>query len=201
MRKTGIIFLVLMGITTIFLLKALNSGQSHAQQNPDISRQPNYILQQIPTRLAKNTKVSQPNISKSTPNISDPPKTESSSAFENLSSQEILARLIGKWEQTKSNRKQILTINENGTATMVVEPKGFWKTVLGAQISIDIEWSLDAGTLTLRTIGGNPENKLEYIKQVWGDQFTRKIHTIEDKMFTLRDEKGKVSQNWIRTSY
>ena len=118
-----------------------------------------------------------------------------------LTPEEILTRLVGRWEQTKSTSRQILTIEENGKATMIVEPQGLWTAVLGDRVTINIEWSLNQGKLTLRTIGGSPESKVDYIKQLWGEEFVREIHSIENKMFTLRDDSGEVNQKWIRTSY
>ncbi|MEQ9072062.1 MAG: hypothetical protein RLO18_35325, partial [Gimesia chilikensis] len=66
-----------------------------------------------------------------------------------LTPEEILTRLVGRWEQTKSTSRQILTIEENGKATMIVEPQGLWTAVLGDRVTINIEWSLNQGKLTL----------------------------------------------------
>ncbi len=202
MRKIGIIFVALMGIAVLFLSNALNSDQSRSQQNP---RAAHLTLQQIPARLTKSINPGESATSPFTSNGTDlfpaVEKSTPSATFQGLSTDEILAKLVGQWEQTKSNSLRILTIKENGVATMVIKPQGLWKTILGNQITVDIEWSFNEGTLTLCTVGGKPENKLEYIKQVWGDKFTRKIHSIEDKMFTLRDNEGDVSQKWVRTSY
>ncbi|QDV50510.1 hypothetical protein [Gimesia fumaroli] len=194
MKKTGIIILALTGISAPFLLKTVNSEQIPSQQSRSKTLRQQPILQQIPARLAHKNTLNQ---------ITDAAaqKPESTGSFEGFSSEQILAKLVGKWEQTKSSSKQILTIKENGTATMLIEPQGLWTAVLGKQVTIDIEWSLNAATLTLRAVGGKPENKLDYIRQLWGSEFVREINSIEDKMFTLRDNKGDVSQKWIRTAY
>lgn len=205
MRKTGIIFLALAGISILFLLKTGNSDQSRSQENRTGSQQQNLMLQQIPARLAQNLKPAPSESTDPTSNLTSPLQSteniKSSNSFNGFSTEEVLAQLVGKWEQTKSTSKQILTIEENGTASMVIEPQGIWTAVLGKEVTVNIEWSLNAATLTLRTVGGSPENKLEYIKQIWGSEFVREIHSIEDKMFTLRDDKGDVSQKWIRTAY
>lgn len=202
MRKTRIIFLVLMGISVLFLLKTWKSesGPALASQDSTTFQQRNPILQQIPARLTQNANSATTRNSENAA-INSQQKSDSPGSFEGFSSEEILAKLVGKWEQTKSTRKQILTIKENGTATMVIEPQGIWKTMLGNSITVNIKWSLNAARLTLRTVGGSPENKVEYINQVWGSEFVREINSIEDKMFTLRDDTGDVSQKWIRTSY
>lgn len=194
MKKTGIIILALTGISAPFLLKTVNSEQIPSQQSRSKTLRQQPILQQIPARLAHKNTLNQ---------ITDAAaqKPESTGSFEGFSSEQILAKLVGKWEQTKSSSKQILTIKENGTATMLIEPQGLWTAVLGKQVTIDIEWSLNAATLTLRAVGGKPENKLDYIRQLWGSEFVREINSIEDKMFTLRDNQGDVSQKWIRTAY
>ena len=198
MKKTGIIILALTGISAPFLLKTVNSEQIPSQEahRSTLLQQP--TLQQIPARLVqKDQNQARTDVTPDTTTQN----SKSTGSFEGFSTEEILAKLVGKWEQTKSSSKQILTIKENGTATMLIEPQGLWTAVLGKQVSIDIEWSLDAATLTLRAVGGKPENKLDYIKQLWGSEFVREINSIEDKMFTLRDDKGDVSQKWIRTAY
>ncbi|WP_339734985.1 hypothetical protein [uncultured Gimesia sp.] len=199
MKKTGIIILALAGISAPFLLKTVNSDQSHSQENRSTTQRNQPILQQIPARLAQMNPSGFPATDFKPSGTAQ--KSASPGSFEGFSTEEILTKLVGKWEQTKSSSKQILTIDENGTATMLIEPQGLWTTVLGNQVTIDIEWSLEAATLTLRTIGGKPASKLNYIKQLWGSEFVREINSIEDKMFTLRDDKGDVSQKWIRTSY
>ncbi|MCH9655229.1 MAG: hypothetical protein K0U86_09730 [Planctomycetes bacterium] len=205
MRKTGIIFFLLMGVCVLFLLKTRNTEQSVAQEKRNTLELKNPNIQQIPARIAQNVNSITSQNTDITSNELIPKqssqKSESAGSFEGFSTEEILDKLVGKWEQTKSTRKQILTIKENGTATMVIEPQGIWKAMLGNQVTINIKWSLNAAKLTLRTVGGSPENKLEYINQVWGNEFVREIHSIEDKMFTLRDNEGDVSQKWIRTSY
>ncbi|QDT89420.1 hypothetical protein [Gimesia algae] len=188
MKKTGIVILALAGLAAVFLYPAADSNRT--KSNKAQGQTQNLILHQIPARL--------------TPKINSAELEKQPEANENsaeLNSQKLLARLVGKWEQTKSTSKQILTIKENGTATMVIEPQGIWRTVLGKKVTVDIEWHLNAATLTLRAVGGSPENKLDYIKQLWGSEFVREIHSIEDKMFTLRDIEGDISQKWIRTSY
>ena len=205
MRKTGIIFLTLMGISVIFLLKTRNSEQRPVLTNESTTQLQTPILQKIPARLAPNVNSASLQSTELTSNqlLSMKPRQSSdlASSFKGFSTEEILAKLVGKWEQSLSTRKQILTIKENGTATMIIEPQGIWKAILGNQVTVDIEWSLNAAKLTLRTVGGSPENKLEYIKQVWGSEFVREIHSIEEKMFTLRQGEGHVSQKWIRTAY
>ncbi|WP_417383734.1 hypothetical protein [Gimesia sp.] len=191
MKKTGITILTLAGLSAAFLYPAADSNRSRSTTAQTQHQKP--VLQQIPARVISQT------------SSADPQKQPESDVKEaksvELSSEELLSRLVGKWEQTKSTSRQILTIKENGTATMLIEPQGIWSTVLGKKVTIDIEWQLNAATLTLRAVGGSPENKLDYIKQLWGSEFKREIHSIEDKMFTLRDDKGDVSQKWIRTSY
>ncbi|QDT42397.1 hypothetical protein Pan241w_24810 [Gimesia alba] len=198
MKKTGIIILALTGVSAPFLFKTENSDQARSQESRNTILRQQPILQQIPTRLSQTDSTQLR--TDATPDATIQ-KSASTGSFEGFSSDEILAKLVGKWEQTKSSSKQILTIKENGTATMLIEPQGLWTAVLGKQVTIDIEWSLNAATLTLRAVGGKPENKLDYIKQLWGSEFVREINSIEDKMFTLRDDKGDVSQKWIRTAY
>ena len=193
-KKTGILLLTLTGIAGPLWYHASDADQQTAAPRQPQNR--HAVLQQIPPRVKQQA---------ATGAMSEAPQAKptviSREGIARLTSDEILARLVGKWEQTKSTSKQILTIEENGKATMLVEPQGLWTAVLGERVTINIEWSLNQGKLTLRTVGGSPENKVDYIKQLWGSEFVREIHTIEDKMFTLRDDSGEVNQKWIRTAH
>lgn len=199
-HKKGFILLVAAGITAPLLYFSVSTpGQQSRQVKSTRSHQ--NVLHQIPPRIRQKSSSEQ-----TEQQAADSKKTSqsdiiSSEMLSQLSADEVLARLVGKWEQTKSTSKQILTINENGTATMEVEPQGIWSAVLGAKVTINIEWSLKNATLTLKTVGGSPQNKLDYINQLWGSEFVREIHTIEDKMFTLRNDSGHVGQKWVRKSY
>ncbi|MFH1303773.1 MAG: hypothetical protein ABIK07_22170, partial [Planctomycetota bacterium] len=146
MRKTGIIFLALAGISVPFLWKPLNSDQSRSPELQSRTLQQPQLLQQIPARLAKNVNLTPSQNHDSSNRLITPVKAESGSSHSitGFSSDEILARLVGKWEQTKSTSRQILTIEENGKATMVIEPQGLWTAVLGNKITVNIEWSLNA---------------------------------------------------------
>ncbi|QDV16693.1 hypothetical protein Pan153_13240 [Gimesia panareensis] len=198
-KKTGLLLLALTGFSIPVWFHATNAEQQSTHPRQTTKRH-QAVLQQIPPRVKlPSAQGEQAGETAETP--STKPAVISSDMISQLTSEEILQRLVGKWEQTKSTSKQILTIEENGKATMIVEPQGLWTTILGERVIIDIEWSLNQGKLTLRTVGGKPENKVDYINQLWGSEFVREIHSIEDKMFTLRDDSGEVNQKWIRTSY
>ncbi|MFI4848672.1 MAG: hypothetical protein ACIAZJ_06225 [Gimesia chilikensis] len=197
-KTSGILLLALTGLSAPFWFSATRANQQTGE-----SRQPlqthQAVLQQIPPRVKRESvRANSPQKPVSQAQKSDVITGEMVSQ---LTPEEILTRLVGRWEQTKSTSRQILTIEENGKATMIVEPQGLWTAVLGDRVTINIEWSLNQGKLTLRTIGGSPESKVDYIKQLWGEEFVREIHSIENKMFTLRDDSGEVNQKWIRTSY
>lgn len=197
-KTSGILLLALTGLSAPFWFSATSANQQTGE-----SRQPlqtrQAVLQQIPPRVKRESlRANSPQKPVSQAQKSDVITGEMVSQ---LTPEEILTRLVGRWEQTKSTSRQILTIEENGKATMIVEPQGLWTAVLGDRVTINIEWSLNQGKLTLRTVGGSPESKVDYINQLWGEEFVREIHSIENKMFTLRDDSGEVNQKWIRTSY
>ena len=102
MKKTGIVILALVGLAAAFLYPSANSNrrQSGRAQTHNQKR----VLHQIPARVTSKIKPAE---------TQHQPESNQKSA--ELTPEELLARLVGKWEQTKSTSRQILTINENGT--------------------------------------------------------------------------------------
>ncbi|MEX0703090.1 MAG: hypothetical protein WD069_13425, partial [Planctomycetales bacterium] len=76
-------------------------------------------------------------------------------------------RLLGKWTQYNYGQR-LLTVLEDGTATIVAEPDGVWKFLFGERIRIDIEWELENGRVKFETVGGEPRDKADLVAQHWG---------------------------------
>lgn len=106
-------------------------------------------------------------------------------------------RLIGKWEQHHAGRRR-LTVYEDGTATMTVEPEGVWKYLLGSKLRFDVEWRIEDGYLAYSTTGGRPPKKVELVKKMWGDRRRQKIEKLTDKRMVLLDEDGEPDDEWKR---
>lgn len=106
-------------------------------------------------------------------------------------------RLIGRWEQHHAGWRR-LTVYEDGTATMTVEPEGVWKYLLGSKLRFDVEWRIEDGYLAYSTTGGRPPKKVELVKKMWGDRRRQKIEELTAERMVLLDEDGEPDDEWKR---
>lgn len=107
--------------------------------------------------------------------------------------------LVGCWEQY-SYGLQNLTIREDGTATIVVEPEGVWAFALGKRIRIDIAWELNEGRAVFRVIGGEPEKKTDVVVRMWGRDWNQSILELNQERLLLLGEDGTTRYDWKRVS-
>jgi hypothetical protein len=106
-------------------------------------------------------------------------------------------RVLGEWhDEYRGQRK--LTLRPDGTATMVVEPAGIGKKLFAAVLTFEIEWSLEEGCLTLRTLGGEPASKVRLIRKLYGDQAVYAIQKLDEHRMLLLDADGKTQYDWRR---
>lgn len=107
--------------------------------------------------------------------------------------------LAGEWEQQYYGKRR-LTVREDGTATMVVEPDGIWVHLFGEKIEVEIEWTLDNGRVNLKITGGTPSDKIELASKMWGDCWTQPILELTENRLLLLGEDGVTKYDWTRVS-
>lgn len=106
-------------------------------------------------------------------------------------------RLLGKWTQYNYG-KRLLTVLEDGTATIVAEPDGVWKFLFGARIRIDIVWKLENGRVTFETTGGEPVDKADLVAEHWGRTRDTEIVTLTDQRLALLEAGDDEPSEWTR---
>lgn len=124
---------------------------------------------------------------------------DATSAAEGLAAQDARHKqlIIGEWEDDYRG-KRYLTIREGGTATMLVEPAGIGKMLVAPQLNFDVEWSLEDGHLSLKTLGGEPKAKVDMVLRIYGNQVRQPIQELTAENLTLLDEDGTTFYHWRR---
>ncbi len=105
--------------------------------------------------------------------------------------------VIGTWADDYQG-KRTMTLNEDGTGTMVVELTG-WRAALSApRLKFNMKWSLECGHLKKQTISGEPEAQVKMILNTMGDHVDEPILELTEDRLLLLDKDGKTKYDWRR---
>lgn len=108
------------------------------------------------------------------------------------------ARLIvGVWEQERYGTRR-MTVNEDGTASMVLRPAGLWATMFGNRIDLDMYWKVRDGHIDYGVSGGSPKKQMEAARSMWGDHWVEKIEALSDGELVLLDQSTSAPSKWTR---
>lgn len=105
--------------------------------------------------------------------------------------------ILGKWED-EYHGKRHLTVNEDGTGKMLVEPDGIGKALFAAELKFDIEWEVHDGKVTLKMVRGEPKSKVQLILKLYGSEAEYKIVELTRERMLLLDGDGKTQYDWRR---
>jgi hypothetical protein len=105
--------------------------------------------------------------------------------------------VLGTW-QDEYQGKRTMTLNEDGTGTMIVELSG-WRAALSApRLKFNMKWSLKDGHLKKQTISGKPETQVKMILSTMGDHVDEPILELTEDRLLLLDKDGKTKYDWKR---
>jgi hypothetical protein len=105
--------------------------------------------------------------------------------------------VVGTWTDNYQG-KRTMTLNEDGTGTMVVELSG-WRAALSApRLRFDMVWSVEGGHLKKRTVGGEPAAQVQMILATMGDRVDEPILELTADRLLLLDHDGKTKYDWQR---
>src|SRR5258708_1686172 len=96
------------------------------------------------------------------------------------------AKVLGKWEDDYQGKRH-LTVNDDGTGTMVVDLDGIGKKLFAARLSFDMEWSVADGHVVMKTLGGEPQSKVQLVLKLYGNEADYKILELTDERMLLMD--------------
>jgi hypothetical protein len=105
--------------------------------------------------------------------------------------------VVGTWEDDYQG-KRTMTLEEDGTGTMIVELSGMKATLFAARLQFDMVWSLEDGRLKKRTIGGQPEGRVNMILKMMGDRVDEPILELTQDRLLLQDKDGQTKYDWRR---
>ena len=105
--------------------------------------------------------------------------------------------VVGTWEDEYQG-KRTMTLKADGTGTMIVELSGMKAALFAARLQFDMVWSLDSGRLKKRTIGGQPETRVNMILKMMGDRVDEPILELTPDRLLLLDKDGETRYDWRR---
>jgi hypothetical protein len=104
---------------------------------------------------------------------------------------------IGTWKDFHHG-KRTLTLNEDGTATMVLKLTGMKALMFTPRLQLDIVWSIKDGKMHRRTVGGKPASKVAFVNKQAGVSVAEPIRDLTDKRMILVDKNGSQEYTWRR---
>lgn len=106
-------------------------------------------------------------------------------------------QVIGTW-QDEYQGKRTMTLNADGTGTMLVELKGATALLYASKLRFDMTWMLQDKKLIKKTVGGEPANKVNLILNTMGDTAEDTIVEVTAERLLLLDKDGKTQYDWRR---
>jgi hypothetical protein len=103
--------------------------------------------------------------------------------------------VIGTWEDEYEG-KRVMTVREDGTATMVVTLSGLKATLYAKQLRFDMVWAIANGRLKKKTTGGQPSGRVKLILKMMGDHVDEPILELSNDRLLLQDQNGKRKYDW-----
>ena len=105
--------------------------------------------------------------------------------------------VLGTWEDEYQG-KRTMTLNDDGTGTMVVELSGWQAALSASQLKFNMKWSVENGHLKKQTISGEPEAQVKMILSMMGDHVDEPILELTEDRLLLLDKDGKTKYDWKR---
>jgi hypothetical protein len=106
-------------------------------------------------------------------------------------------QVLGVWQDNYQG-KRTMTLNEDGTGTMLVELTGLQATLVAPQLRFDMQWTLQGKVLQKRTVGGEPADKVNLILNTMGNTAEDTILEVSADQLLLLDKDGKTHYDWKR---
>jgi len=105
--------------------------------------------------------------------------------------------VVGTWEDEYQG-KRTMTLEEDGTGTMVVELSGAKAKWFAERLEFEMVWSVEKGRLKKRTLKGKPAVTVNLILKTMGDRVDEPILELTEERLLLLDKDGKTKYDWRR---
>jgi hypothetical protein len=105
--------------------------------------------------------------------------------------------MLGTWEDDYKGHRT-LTLNADGTGTMVVELDGLPATFFAKKLTFREEWTVADGKVTMKATGGEPVGKVQLVLSLHGDSSTQRIVEVTSERMILIEEPSETRFEWRR---
>lgn len=105
--------------------------------------------------------------------------------------------VLGVWRDFYRGERT-LTLNADGSGTMVVKLAGMAKKLFAETLQFDLTWQFEEGRLVMSTVDGRPASKFELIRKLYGDRADYEVLELTADQMRLRDAGGKTEYDWRR---
>jgi len=105
--------------------------------------------------------------------------------------------VVGTWEDEYEG-KRTMTVRADGTATMIVDLRGWKAALYASRLTFQMVWSIHDGRFQKRTTGGEPSGKVNAILKLMGDRVEERILELTQDRLLLLDQNGKRKYDWHR---
>ena len=105
--------------------------------------------------------------------------------------------VLGTWHDEYQG-KRTMTLNEDGTGTMIVELSGWRAAFSASRLKFNMKCSVEDGHLKKQTISGEPEAQVKMILTTMGDHVDEPILELTEDHLLLLDKDGVTKYDWKR---
>lgn len=106
--------------------------------------------------------------------------------------------LLRTWER-EYHGSWIMTLQDDGTGTLLIKPSGLWGILIGEEVLVNLDWSVNDGRAELFSVSGEPETAFAAAKLIFGDRRIRKIKELTETRLVFIDEEDNSETEWTRT--
>lgn len=110
---------------------------------------------------------------------------------------DVVKSMLGTWEDDYKGHRT-LTLEADGTGTMVVELDGLAATLFAAKLTFSEEWTVADGKVTMKATGGEPVGKVRLVLSLHGDSSTQRIIEVTSERMILIEEPSETRFEWRR---
>jgi hypothetical protein len=109
------------------------------------------------------------------------------------------SQLVGTWKDSFFGTRT-LTLNEDGTARMILDLDFAGRLMYGSRLDFDLTWSVEGATVSITILSGKPAKAANSAMKTWGSRYEYLLDCVEDHRIEMRDWDGSMSYILRRVS-
>ena len=110
-----------------------------------------------------------------------------------------VSQLVGRWRDSFFGTRT-LTLNADGTATMVLDLDFAGRLLYGKRLEFDMKWSLENGVVTIDILEGRPAAASKSATGTWGSRYEYLLDRVEEDAVEMRSSDGTMNHTLKRIS-